>query len=93
MISEFPKRAAVLTTDAGLGVSDGIGTLVSGLGCLSGNVAQAVQEIQRGLADGAISDHDARDITSRLRDAHEAVERACRDVSRLRSELSSSAQD
>ena len=87
MISEFPKRTTPLAPEAGLGVSDDIGTLVGGLGCLSGNVTQAVQEIQRALAEGTIGDREAREIVHRLRDAHEHVERACRDVSRLRSDL------
>jgi hypothetical protein len=68
----------------GMRLSDALGTLIGGLGCLGANVAQATQAIQRRLAAGEIDDRLSGELAELLSDAHQDVERACRQIARVR---------
>lgn len=83
---------AALSPATGLTLSDMLGQVISGIGCLTANVAQAAQEIQRKLVAGEIDEETAADMTMRLRNAHQDIESACRLVSRVRAEASPAEQ-
>lgn len=64
-----------------------LGAVISGAGCLTGNLAQAAADIQQRLADGALSEPDAATLVDRLHNAHQDIERACSMVSRIRASI------
>lgn len=64
-----------------------LGAVISGAGCLTGNLAQAAADVQQRLADGSLSESDAATLVDRLHNAHQDIERACSMVSRIRASI------
>ncbi len=76
MPREQGQRAAVKLND-----------LISGTGCLAANVAALGQDLAIRVAEGNISKADLSEAMNVMHNAHDDLERACRQVSKAREML------
>ncbi len=82
-----PSSSAPLGAEATLEVAQRLGSAIAAIGCLTGNVSMLAASVQRRLADGSLSEEEARHLTNRLRNIHQDIETACLVTTRARADI------
>ncbi|MGE3267145.1 MAG: hypothetical protein AB7P40_00260 [Chloroflexota bacterium] len=90
---DFLRRTGIksdpnaLTAATARRLSGNLGAVITGAGCLTGNLAQAAADVQQRLADGALTEVQAAMLINKLHSIHQDIERACTAISGVRAEM------
>lgn len=90
---DFMKRVGIkadpnaLTAATARRLSGNLGAVISGVGCLTGNLAQTAADVQQRLADGTLTEVQAAMLINKLHGIHQDIERACTAISGVRAEM------
>lgn len=83
-----PSSPPQMTREQGQRAAVKLNDLISGVGCLAANIAALGQDLAIRVAEGDISEADLSEARNVMHNAHDDLERSCRQVSKAREMLS-----
>lgn len=82
-----PSQPPPMTTGQGRRAAANLHELLMGAGCLAANIASMGQDLSIKVVEGDISEADLAGVLNVLHNANEDMERACKQISKVRETL------